>query len=141
MVFKSRKDILFSILIISVCVLLLSILAYDVYNHGLTFKSFWPLLVILLVVIFLIWMFFYTKYILTPQTLKYQCGPIRGKIAIDSIKEIQKGKTLWVGFRPATATKGLIIKYNKFDEIYISPNTNQEFINKILELNNAIKIS
>ncbi len=56
-------------------------------------------------------------------------------------REVIKGKTLWVGLKPATARKGLIIKYGKFDEIYISPQTNDEFINRLLELNDAIKIT
>ena len=48
---------------------------------------------------------------------------------------------MWVGFKPATARKGLIIKYDKFNDLYISPETNDLFINKILELNDQIKIT
>jgi hypothetical protein len=35
----------------------------------------------------------------------------------------------------------LIIKYGKFDEIYMSPETNDEFINSLLKLNDAVKIT
>ncbi len=73
--------------------------------------------------------------------LLYKSGPFNGKISIDRITEIVKGKTLWVGFRPATSRKGLIVKYDKYNEIYISPKTNESFIEKILELNGKIKIT
>ena len=45
-----------------------------------------------------------------------------------------------VGFKPALATKGLIIKYNKYDDIYISPNSNDTFIEAVLKINSNIKI-
>jgi hypothetical protein len=98
-------------------------------------------ILLLLVVGLLLWLYFGTKYELTQTILKYKSGPIRGKIEIERIKEIIKGKTLWAGLKPATARNGLIIKYDKWEEIYISPKTNDTFIEKILELNPAIKIT
>lgn len=89
----------------------------------------------------LIWIYFGTNYELTQSELKYNSGPMRGKISLEKINEIVKGKTMWSGIKPATAKNGLIIKYGKYDEIYISPKTNDMFINKILELKNDIKIT
>jgi len=88
-----------------------------------------------------LWSYYGTYYELTQTFLKYNCGPIKGKIQIKEIREVIKEKTLWVGLKPATARKGLIIKYGKFDEIYISPETNDEFINSLLKLNDAVKIT
>lgn len=100
-----------------------------------------PLYIIsLLMYTFLIGMFT-THYIITPTDIIYKCGFINGKIEIYSIKEIVKGKTMHVGFKPALATKGLIIKYNKFDDIYISPETNDTFIEAVLKINPDIKIT
>ena len=90
---------------------------------------------------FLLWIYFGTEYELTKTELKYKSGPIKGKIIIDEITEIIKNKTLWSGLKPATSRNGLIIKYKKFEEIYISPETNDIFINKILEINKSIKIT
>ena len=73
--------------------------------------------------------------------LIYKSGPIIGKISVDRITEIIKGKTLWAGLKPATSRKGLIVKYDKYNEVYISPKTNESFIKKILELNGQIKIT
>ncbi len=95
----------------------------------------------LLVIGFFMWLNFGTEYELTQTELKYKSGPIRGKIEIERINKIIKGKNLWSGLKPATARNGLIIKYGKYDEIYISPKTNDTFIDKILELNKNIKIT
>ncbi|MEZ7900973.1 MAG: PH domain-containing protein [Flavobacteriales bacterium] len=48
---------------------------------------------------------------------------------------------MWVGFKPATARKGIIVKYGKMDTIYISPDSNEAFVKKIKELNPEIKIT
>ena len=139
MQFSSRKDFLFTSIMFAVCTLLIGI-TLKIYIESSHIIQMWPLLIILSVTVFLLWIFFYTSYELTPTVFKYRSGPIQGEIPIHSIREIVKNKTLWVGLKPATATKGLIIKYNKFDEIYISPNSNDSFINKILELNKDIII-
>ena len=104
--------------------------------------EYWSLIPVLGIVGFLFWLYFGTNYELTKENgLIYRSGPFNGKISLERITEIIKGKTLWVGFRPATARKGLIIKYDKFNEIYISPKNNESFIKKILELNKTIKIT
>ncbi len=140
MKFSSRKDILFSVIIIGIVLLLLSIALYDIFDGELSSHKFYTFFLVLGVASFLLWMYFGTHYKLSPEGLMYQCGPMRGKIGYDRIREIEKGRTLWVGFRPATARKGLIVKFDRFNEIYISPKTNDTFIEKILELNGTIKI-
>ncbi|WP_127844130.1 PH domain-containing protein [Psychroflexus aestuariivivens] len=77
---------------------------------------------------------------MTATELKYKSGFISGCISIDEIREIIVGKTLWVGLRPATARHGLIVKYQKYEQIYITPLTNEKFIDTILKLNPEIKI-
>ena len=65
---------------------------------------------------------------------------MNGKIEISRIHEIVVGKTLWAGNRPAMASKGLIIKYDKYEDLYISPDTNEKFITEILKHKPDIKI-
>ena len=88
----------------------------------------------------MIWAQFSTRYELKDQKLFYQSGPIKGQIEVERIREIIKGKSLWVGLKPAIARKGLIIKYDKYDEIYISPDSNDLFVNQILEMNPEIEV-
>ncbi|WP_228235389.1 PH domain-containing protein [Allomuricauda sp. M10] len=141
MKFNSRKDILFSSIIAVVILLIMAPLVIDIFSNKMNSINYFSLAIVLGVTFFLLWMYFGTRYELAPDGLVYQCGPMRGKISYDRIREIEKGKTLWVGLKPATARKGLIVKFDRFDEIYISPDTNESFIEKILEKNPDIKIS
>jgi hypothetical protein len=140
--FKSRKDILFQLLGFSIIGFFIGIILFRIFSDGIENYNFmWTDIFMLAVAGFLIWLGLGTNYELTQTELKYKSGPIRRKIEIDKIHEIIKGKTLWSGLKPATARNGLIIKYEKYNEIYISPKTNDSFVKKILELNDKIKIT
>ena len=136
--FKSKKDKLFEAITIGIVVFCIGTIIKTGFATGL---DKWSVLILLLVCGFLLWSYYGTYYELTQTQLKYNCGPIKGAVEVKEIREIIKGQTLWVGLKPATARKGLIIKYGKFDEIYMSPETTDEFINRLLELNDAIKIT
>ncbi|MDG1374171.1 MAG: PH domain-containing protein [Flavobacteriaceae bacterium] len=138
--FKSKKDFLFQLIILGIVGFCMNIVVLEGMGSGLDKWSFININILLLVCGFLLWLYYGTYYELTQTHLKYNCGPIKGNIEIKEIREIIKDKTLWVGLKPATARKGLIIKFGKYDEVYISPEKNDEFINHILELNDAIKI-
>lgn len=92
-----------------------------------------PLLLVL-------WIYFDTHYKIENNELIYRSGFLKGKIEISTIKEIQKGKTMWSGLKPALARNGLIIKFNKYDAIYIAPQDNEELIADLLSFNAKIKI-
>ena len=141
MKFESKKDTLFTILVLGINALCIGIVIHVLFIKETVTQDYWGALIIVAVVLLLFWIFYGTHYELTKDALIYKSGPIRGKISINRITEIEKGKTLWVGLKPATSQKGLIIKYDKYNEIYISPKTNDAFIKKILELNSNIKIT
>ena len=142
MKFNSRKDPVFSFFILGINAFLIGITLYGIGKGELEKDDYWMLLLVSAVIGLLFWLYFGTNYELTKEHgLRYRCGPFRGEIHVDRITEIIKGKTLWVGFRPATARNGLIVKYDTYNEIYISPKTNESFIEKILKLNGQIKIT
>ncbi len=141
MKFKSRKDILFQVFTFGFSGLFIGLILFRIFSSGeVNYEFVWTDVLILLTVGLLLWLNFGTEYELSQTELKYKSGPIQGKIEIERIKEIIKGKSMWCGLKPATARNGLIIKYDKYEEIYISPETNDTFIEKILELNKDIKI-
>ncbi|UNZ00272.1 PH domain-containing protein [Zhouia spongiae] len=142
MKFNSKKDVLFSFIILGTNAFLIGITIAGMINGEMKKDEYWVLIPILAVIGLLFWMYFGTNYELSEENgLLYRCGPFNGKINVNRITEIIKGKTLWVGFRPATSKNGLIIKYDRYNEIYISPKTNESFIRKILHLNKNIKIT
>lgn len=141
MKFKSRKDPLFTLITFGFVGFFILMSLKILQQENIETTAYWSVAAILLVTGLLLWCFLDTQYELTDTTLLYRCGPIRGTIKIKQINTIVNGKTLWVGLKPATATKGLIIKYDKYNEIYITPDSNESFIKKILSLKSEIVIS
>ncbi len=141
MKFRSKIDIQIRFFILLISSLLLALLLYKIFFEKYTNDVIVFNIIMLFVIGVLLWMHYGTHYELTESELHYKSGPIRGKIKIAEITEIIKDKTLWSGLKPATARKGLIIKLGKFDEIYISPESNELFVDKILEINTNIKIT
>lgn len=87
-----------------------------------------------------IWIYLDTRYWIENNQLYYKSAFLRGKIDIHKIEEIIIGKTLWVGTKPALATKGLVIKFNKYNQIYIAPINNNTLVNKLISINQNIRI-
>ncbi len=90
----------------------------------------------------IIWILFDTKYSIKEENLYYYSGPFRGKITINSIKKIEhhSGLIVPVTYKPALNTRGLIIYYNSYDDIYISPNQEEIFLEELLKVNPDIEI-
>jgi hypothetical protein len=143
MKFKSRKDILNTTVywICFIGILVIIPFAWLDESENIAVKIFVTVL-LTAVLGFLYSVFYRTYYEMNSKEILIQNGPIDGKVQIDSIHEIVSNTTMWVGFwKPATAMNGLIIKYNKFDELYISPETNEKFIEEILKINPEIKVT
>lgn len=139
MVFKSRKDIFFKTVVIGTVVFLISLSAYHYLDAG-TPPGLAVHLINFAVIGLMLWLWFGTHYRIGATDIHYRCGPFRGKIAINTIREIQVNTTMWSGFRPALAGKGVIVKYNKYDEIYFSPDSNEAFIRELLDVRGDIPV-
>ena len=90
----------------------------------------------------LTWLILQTYYTLDAKNLCYKSGPFKGTIAINSIKKIEfhKGIVVPVIWKPALSHVGLIVTYNHYDDIYISPENREEFVQKITALNPTINL-
>ncbi len=88
----------------------------------------------------LFWMYFDTSYKIMNEKLYYRCAFFKGEIEIASIKELEVGTTMYVGMKPALAFKGIIVKYGKFDDIYIAPEKNEELVSDLLAINSSIVV-
>jgi len=135
--YKSKRGSLISIPVIGFILLPIIIFFLDKKN---LMENPLLLLILFLPIILLLWIYFDTYYVIDGQKLKYHSAFIKGEIKISNIREIVKGQTTWVGIKPALARNGLIIKFNKFDEIYISPISNDMMISDLIEVNPNIKI-
>ncbi len=99
-----------------------------------------PILVACVLVFYLI-TYFTTSYKIDSEFLRYRCLVFFGKVKVKSIRRIEVGKNLYSGMKPATAMKGLIIYYDKYEEVYISPIDNEEVVNALLKINPQIEVS
>lgn len=99
-----------------------------------------PTLLACILVFYLI-TYFTTSYKIDSEYLRYRCLVFFGKVKVKSIRRIEVGKTLYSGMKPATAMKGLIIYYDKYEEVYISPIDNEEVVNVLLKINPQIEVS
>ncbi len=91
--------------------------------------------------LFIIWPYVATRYQIRGHTFYYKSGYIKGEIDIGSIRPILKGKTRWVGVKPALATGGLIVKYNRYDDVYIAPEASDALIADLLTINPSIQVT
>ncbi|WP_313190842.1 PH domain-containing protein [Sphingobacterium sp.] len=98
-----------------------------------------PTLLACILVFYLI-TYFTTSYKIDSEYLRYRCLVFFGKVKVKSIRRIEVGKTLYSGMKPATAMKGLIIYYDKYEEVYISPIDNEEVVNVLLKINPQIEV-
>jgi hypothetical protein len=80
-----------------------------------------------------------TSYIIYEGELQVKCMFIvNQKIAISKIRKIEKTNSILSS--PALSLDRIAIRYNKFDDVYISPKEKQAFINDLLEINPIIEV-
>jgi hypothetical protein len=135
--YKPKKDLLVSAVLIFTVIFPMVVISAD-YNKAL--QNPWEFLPLLLPFALIAWLYFDTSYKIEGNYLHYRSAFLRGKIDISTIRKIEKNKTMWVGIKPALATRGLVISYNKYDEIYIAPLSNTELVNDLLKVNPEIQI-
>ncbi len=101
-----------------------------------------PMIIISLVTAFVLWVLLDTRYVIKNNFLLYRSGPIRGRIDITKIKSIKRfsGLNVPVMLKPALDTKGFIVTYNQFDDLFISPKMSDIFIEEIKKINPQIEV-
>ena len=87
-----------------------------------------------------IWALLNTRYEISDNKLRFTIGFDKKVIEINSIRAITKNSNLRGLEAAALATGGLQIHYNKYDEVYISPNDQEQFIDAILKINPGVEV-
>ncbi len=89
--------------------------------------------------------FFYVLKRTTDYTFKQDVLYCRSVIfhkslPYSSIRKIEVGTKLYGGLKFSTSLHGLVIHYDKFDDLFISPENPELFIEKLVALNPSITI-
>lgn len=141
MEFNSVKE-KYSYLIFVILFGVLGIIIYAVITSNESIGAIFPIALIIVIISFLAHCFVNTKYVIGNTNLNYKCGFIKGEIPIDKIKKIEYNNSIFV---PVTlklgwSHKGIIIQYNQYDDLYISPTNRDEFVSILKQLNPNITI-
>lgn len=79
-----------------------------------------------------------TKYQIRDRELICTFLFFKKRIPIESIRKIEKSNGVYAGWKMNTAWKCLVVHYNKYDEILISPEDQQGFIKTIEDIKNKL---
>ncbi|MFZ4679742.1 MAG: PH domain-containing protein [Flavobacterium sp.] len=93
---------------------------------------------IVLCLLFIVFISKSTRYIISENHLIVKCMFIvNDKIEISKIRKIEKTNSILSS--PALSLDRIAIKFNKYDEVYISPKESQAFIDELLKINPEIE--
>ena len=139
-VFKARTDALFNgLMIFSIAVCVLPI--WPLLRSGISgIEELITFVILAATTLMMISFYPHTYYRIDGDALRWRSSILFGKFSVSSIREVVVNQTLWVGTKPATARNGVIIYYNKYDEIYFSPADNEAFVAALLEINPEIEV-
>jgi hypothetical protein len=93
---------------------------------------------IVLCLLFIVFISKSTRYIISENYLIVKCMFIvNDKIEISKIRKIEKSNSILSS--PALSLDRIAIKFNRYDEVYISPKERQAFIDELLKINPEIE--
>ena len=142
MVFKSSKNYIMISLLWLIIIFLLIIPFIPEKTEESEKTVFFGLFILYGISGVLIWILLDTKYSIKDNKLFYCSGPIRGSIKIEQIRKVEHWNKWYVTsfLKPALGKDGLIIHYEKYEDIYISPKNKEIFITALREINPTIEV-
>jgi hypothetical protein len=81
-----------------------------------------------------------TDYTFTEDSLKCRSWIFKKNIKYKGIIKIEAGTTFYAGWKLAAARNGIIITYKDYNDVYISPERQEEFMSLLLEKNASILV-
>jgi len=69
-----------------------------------------------------------TRFELTDEMLICRTLFYKKEIPLKTIRNVEKNNGFYAGLKFSTSFSGLVVSYNKFDEVFITPENEQQFI-------------
>ena len=141
-VFKSSKNYIMISLLWIIIIFLLAIPFIPETELDAEKLPFIGIVILYLITGMLVWILLDTKYKIDQNILFYCSGPIRGTIEISKIRKVENWNKWYSNsfLKPALGKDGLVIYYDKFEDIYISPKNKEAFIAALREINPGIQV-
>jgi hypothetical protein len=129
--FETKRDNTFIFIFLFVFVLYSVIASYSIIAEN-DYSVIWPFSLVLAILTLLFYLIVKTTYFVFEEN-QLVCRSLffKRSISYSDIKKIEKQKGLYVGFKMSTAWKGIVVHYNKYDELLVSPEREEEFIQEI----------
>jgi hypothetical protein len=137
MIFKTKVDLFYK-LVVAFVIVLFSFVLYSINFEEDVFVFYFTLILQILILFFLIVSALTTKFTLLSTELICETFYWKKRIQLDAIQKVEKQTNLFAGWKISTAHKGIIITYNKYDELLISPENDEKFL---FEVTNRINKS
>jgi energy-coupling factor transporter transmembrane protein EcfT len=133
MLFRAKKDYTFLIVFLFVLLLYSGISLFTIIYED-DYSVIWVFLIVLTFLALLFISIYKTTYFrLDQHNLFCKSLIFKKEIPYSSIKKVEKQQGIYAGVKFSTAWKGIIVHYNKYDELLISPENEEIFIVKIQE--------
>ena len=133
MLFRAKKDYTFLIVFLFVLLLYSGISLFTIIYED-DCSVIWVFLIVLTFLALLFISIYKTTYFrLDQHNLFCKSLIFKKEIPYSSIKKVEKQQGIYAGIKFSTAWKGIIVHYNKYDELLISPENEEIFIAKIQE--------
>ena len=133
MLFRAKKDYTFLIVFLFVLLLYSGISLFTIIYED-DYSVIWVFLIVLTFLALLFISIYKTTYFrLDQHNLFCKSLIFKKEIPYSSIKKVEKQQGIYAGIKFSTAWKGIIVHYNKYDELLISPENEEIFIVKIQE--------
>ena len=133
MLFRAKKDYTFLIVFLFVLLLYSGISLFTIIYED-DCSVIWVFLIVLTFLALLFISIYKTTYFrLDQHNLFCKSLVFKKEIPYSSIRKVEKQQGIYVGIKFSTAWKGIIVYYNKYDKLLISPENEEIFIAKIHE--------
>ena len=141
-IFKTKIDNTFYLMHVGLLSIMLSA---TIYTYNSSNDSFGFIVVLgwfILALLFTTTSLLFLKIIIKDDDLIVNAGFNIYKIDIKTINTIRLGETMWVGFhKHGTAKKGLVISSKFKNDLYITPENESLFLQKLSEINPNIYLT
>jgi hypothetical protein len=140
MLFYAKKDWFFPVVLLFVALIYGGVSLIILFTED-DLNALYGLAIVFCLLTFLFW--------LIQKTTSYRIGNheiicrmlfLKKSIPINSIRSIEKANGMYVGRKMNTAWKCIIVKYNTYDELLISPDEELRFIETLLAINPKIYV-
>ncbi len=129
--FETKRDYTFVFIFLFVFILYAVIAVFSIITEN-DYSVIWPFSFVLFALIILFYLITKTTYFVFEEN-QLVCRSLFFKRSINysDIRKVEKQKGLYAGIKMSTAWRGLVIHYNKYDELLVSPEREDEFVHEI----------